>query len=165
MTENVAPTVCACVIFTVHAPVPVQAQFHPVKREPESATGVRVTVVPLRNGEEQDDPLVPHEIPAGEDVRVPDPVGTTERVWLVGGGGGGGGVLDPHTPDDPPHPEDPHQEEEEEEEEEEVHDDVHDDEIVAEVLFSSTGAELNNTSCIMFVVFCTIQLLAYWYSC
>ncbi len=51
-----------------------------MKVEPESATGVRVTMVPLENNVEQVDPLVPQEIPAGEDVRVPDPVGTTERV-------------------------------------------------------------------------------------
>ena len=82
-----------------------------------------------------------------------------------GGGGGGGGVLDPHHPDELP-PDDPHHPEEEEVAIDDVHDDdVHDDEIVVEVLFSSIGAELNNTSCIMFVVFCTIQLLAYWYSC
>ena len=36
-------------------------------------------VVPVENRAEQVDPLVPQEIPAGEDVRVPDPVGTTER--------------------------------------------------------------------------------------
>lgn len=80
MTENVAPTVLSDVIFTVQDPVPVQAPFHPMKVEPESATGVRVTMVPLENNVEQVDPLVPQEIPAGEDVRVPDPVGTTERV-------------------------------------------------------------------------------------
>ncbi len=80
MRVNVAPTVLLVVIFTLHAPVPVHAPFHPVKREPESATGVRVMRDPLRNREEQDDPLVPQEIPAAEDVRVPDPVGTTERM-------------------------------------------------------------------------------------
>lgn len=51
-----------------------------MKREPESEVGVRVTTVPLRKSAEQDDPLVPQEIPTGDEERVPDPVGTTERV-------------------------------------------------------------------------------------
>ncbi len=80
-----------------------------------------------------------------------------------GGGGGGGGVLDPHHPDELP-PDDPHHPEEEEEEVV-IDDDSHVEGIGEEALFSSIGAELNNTGCIMFVVFCTIQLLAYWYSC
>ena len=77
---NVAPTVCACIIFTIQDPVPVQAPFQPVKREPESATEVRVMRVPLRKSAEHVDPLVPQEIPTGDDERVPDPVGVTERV-------------------------------------------------------------------------------------
>ncbi len=51
-----------------------------MKVEPESATGVRVTTVPLKKIAEQVDPLVPQEIPAGDEVIIPDPVGTTERV-------------------------------------------------------------------------------------
>ncbi len=51
-----------------------------MKVEPESVAGVRVMRVPLRNGEEQVDPLVPQEIPTGDEEIVPDPVGTTERV-------------------------------------------------------------------------------------
>ena len=51
-----------------------------MKREPESTVGVRVTRVPLRNSAEHVDPLVPQEIPTGDDERVPDPVGVTERV-------------------------------------------------------------------------------------
>ncbi len=51
-----------------------------MKREPESATEVRVMRDPLRNEVEQVDPLVPQEIPAGDEEMVPDPVGITERV-------------------------------------------------------------------------------------
>ncbi len=75
-----APTARSDVIFTVQDPVPVQAPFHPVKREPESTTGVRVMRVPLRKSVEQEDPLVPQEIPAGDEEMVPEPVGKTKRV-------------------------------------------------------------------------------------
>ncbi len=51
-----------------------------MKVEPESATGVRVMRDPLRNGVEQEDPLVPQEIPAGDEEMIPEPVGVTERV-------------------------------------------------------------------------------------
>jgi hypothetical protein len=55
-----------------------------VKVEPESVVGVSVTRVPLRNGVEQIDPLVPQARPTGEEVIVPDPVGRRERVKLAG---------------------------------------------------------------------------------
>ncbi len=66
-------------MLTLQLPLPVQAPFHPEKVEPESATGVRVTTVPLEKSAEQVDPLVQQEIPTGDEERVPDPVGTTER--------------------------------------------------------------------------------------
>jgi hypothetical protein len=77
--------------------LPVQAPVQFENIEPESATGVRVTIVPLRKSVEHVDPLLPQEMPPGADSMVHDPVGTTERVYLVGDG-----VIDPHHPHDDP---------------------------------------------------------------
>ena len=45
-TANVAVTVLAASIETVHAPAPEHAPLHPVNAEPAEAAGVNVTVVP-----------------------------------------------------------------------------------------------------------------------
>jgi hypothetical protein len=42
-----AVTLRACVIDTVHAPVPEHAPFHPTNDEPPDAAAVSVTAVPL----------------------------------------------------------------------------------------------------------------------
>ncbi len=55
-----------------------------MKREPESEIGVRVMVVPVENGAEQVDPLVPQEIPTGDEEMVPHIIGVMERVRLIG---------------------------------------------------------------------------------
>ncbi len=99
---------------------------------------------------------------------------------MVGGGGGGGGILDPVF-EDPvlvdPVLADPvladHVLVEPvlvgggvlEEEDDDDDDEVAGVEDRVVVLFCATGAADNTISCTIFAVFCTIQLLAYWYSC
>jgi len=79
---NVAVTVCAAFTVTVQVPVPVQPPpLQPANVEPVAGVAVRVTAVPLANGEEQ---VVPHEMPAGELVTVPDPVPALVSVSVKG---------------------------------------------------------------------------------
>ena len=77
---NVAVTVVAAVMVTVHGPVPVQPPpLHPVNDDPTLGDAVSVTTVPAEYTSEQSAPQL---IPAGELVTVPDPVPdfTTVRV-------------------------------------------------------------------------------------
>ena len=68
---NVAVTLRAAVMLTVHVPVPVQAPLQRVKVEPLLTAGVRVTDVPDAYVALQ---VLPQLIPLGEDVTVPLPV-------------------------------------------------------------------------------------------
>ena len=64
-------------MFTVQAPVPVQAPLQPAKVAPGSAVGVRLTTVPWLKLAEQ---VAPQLIPAGLEVTVPPPVLVTVRA-------------------------------------------------------------------------------------
>jgi len=68
---NVAVTERACVIDTVHAPVPVHAPAQPANVDPLLAAGVSVTDEPL---EKLALHVEPQLMPAGDDVTVPAPV-------------------------------------------------------------------------------------------
>lgn len=70
---NVAATVVAVLMVTIHVPVPVQAPDQPEKVEPASAVAVRVTEAPLVNEAEQ---VAPQLIPARLDITVPVSVPT-----------------------------------------------------------------------------------------
>jgi hypothetical protein len=78
---NVAVTVVAAVIVTLHVPVPSQGAPQPVKVEPVAGVAVKVTAVPLANVAEQ---AAPQLMPAGALVTVPVPVPAfaTVRVKL-----------------------------------------------------------------------------------
>src|SRR5215831_3319694 len=79
---NVAVTEAAAFIVTVQVPVPVQPPpLQPENVEPAAGTAVKVTAVPPANGAEQ---VVPHEIPAGALVTVPDPVPALLSVSVKG---------------------------------------------------------------------------------
>ena len=79
---NVAVTDRLASISTLQLPVPAQAPLHPVNVLPESATAVRVTLVPDWYGAEQ---LIPQLIPAGLLETVPAPVPSLATVsWYVG---------------------------------------------------------------------------------
>ena len=78
---NVAVTDLASVIETTQLPVPVQAPDQPPKVEPRLALAVRVTVVPLVYVWVQS---LPHLIPVGALVTVPEPVPVFETVKLNG---------------------------------------------------------------------------------
>ena len=68
---NVAVTLTALFMVTVHVPVPEHPPpDQPVNVEPAAGTGVSVTGVPGAKEAEQVDPQL---IPAGEDVTAPDP--------------------------------------------------------------------------------------------
>ena len=81
--EKVAVTLRACVILTVHGPVPLHpAPLQPVNVEPLAAVAVRVTLVPEVKAALQ----VPGQlIPAGLEVTVPLPVPAfvTVRVCVL----------------------------------------------------------------------------------
>src|SRR5688500_685564 len=69
---NVAVTVTAAVIGTVHGAVPVQvAPLQPVNVEPAAATAVKVVIWPATYVSVQSAPQL---MPAGLDVTVPVPV-------------------------------------------------------------------------------------------
>jgi hypothetical protein len=68
---NVAVTVVAAVIVTVHVPVPSHGAFHPVNVEPVAGVAVKVTCVPLAKFAEQ---VGLQLIPAGALVTVPVPL-------------------------------------------------------------------------------------------
>jgi hypothetical protein len=68
---NVAVTLRAAVMLTVHVPVPVQAPLQPVKAEPVVGVAVRVTAVPSAYHVLQ---VLPHAMPVGDEVTVPEPV-------------------------------------------------------------------------------------------
>ena len=68
---NVAVTLRAAVIDTVHAPRPVQSPDQPVNDEPASGDAVSVTVAPWANVSLQ---MKPQAIPAGDDETEPLPV-------------------------------------------------------------------------------------------
>jgi len=69
---NVALAARAAVIESVQVvAVPVQAPLQPAKSELPAGAGVKVTMVPLMNEEEQ---VAPQSMPAGELVTVPLPV-------------------------------------------------------------------------------------------
>ena len=72
LTVNDASTVLSASMVTVHGSVPVHpSPDHPVKVEPGSDAGDRVTSVPEGCTATQ---LEPQSIPAGEPVTVPLPV-------------------------------------------------------------------------------------------
>ena len=87
---NVAVTVLAALIVTVHEPVPVQAPDQPPNVELASGAAVRVTLVPAAYTSVQSDPQL---MPAGADVTIPSPVpafvtlrlfcGTAVKVALI----------------------------------------------------------------------------------
>ena len=68
---NVAVTLAAALIVTLQEPVPLHAPDHPVKRDPEAARAVSVTVVPDLKSCMQ---TVPQAIPPGELVTLPAPL-------------------------------------------------------------------------------------------
>jgi hypothetical protein len=68
---NVAVTICAAFIVTMHAPVPAHAPDQPVKAEPAVAACVSVTTVPGGNVAVQ---VAPQAMPAGAEVTVPLPL-------------------------------------------------------------------------------------------
>lgn len=82
--SKVAVTDLACVIVTVHGPVPLHAPPQPVKVESSSGDAVRVTVDPETNPCTQS---TPQSMPGGSEVTVPEPVpeSVTERLKLAGG--------------------------------------------------------------------------------
>lgn len=76
---NVAVTDLTALIVTLHVPVMfVQAPDQPVKTEPDAAVAVNVTAVPLSYVSAQS---VPHVMPDGELVTVPDPVFVTVKEY------------------------------------------------------------------------------------
>jgi len=78
-TSNVAVTVIAEVMVTVHGSMPTQlSPLQPVKVKPLDGVAVRVTEVPLGNVPEQLDPQL---MPSGVlmTVPLPAPVFTTAR--------------------------------------------------------------------------------------
>jgi hypothetical protein len=79
---NVAVTDLAALIVTLHDPAPLQAPLQPAKVEPEPATSVRVTTVPLLKFALQ---VLGQVIPVGLLLTVPDPVPAkvTERAKVV----------------------------------------------------------------------------------
>jgi hypothetical protein len=75
---NVAVTVWAALIVTVHVPVPVQPPpLQPVNVEPAAGVAVKVIAAPVVKDAEH---VVPHEMPAGLLVTVPVPVPDLETV-------------------------------------------------------------------------------------
>src|SRR5262245_41497415 len=76
-TPNIAVTVCAALIVTVQAPLPVQAPVQLVKAEPAVGVAVKVTMVLLLNENEQDEPQL---MPAGVLVTLPAPPPTLFTV-------------------------------------------------------------------------------------
>lgn len=69
---NVAVTEDAAVRLTVQVvAVPVQPPLHPVRLEPGAGDAVSVTELPTSKAPTQ---AAPHEMPAGVDVTVPEPV-------------------------------------------------------------------------------------------
>jgi hypothetical protein len=68
---NVAVTVLAAFMATVHEPVPVQAPLHPAKADP--AVGVAVSVTELFAAKFAEH-VPPQSMPVGEEVTVPLPV-------------------------------------------------------------------------------------------
>src|SRR5262245_48038290 len=83
---KVAVTVRACVMATVHVPVPVQAPLQPANVDPVAAEAVTVTFVPFGKLAFCVVQPGPQLIPVGLDVTVPVPVpGLVElRVGLLG---------------------------------------------------------------------------------
>lgn len=82
---NVAVTLLAAAIVTVHVPVPLQpARLQPLKVDPAAGVAVRVTEAPAVNAAAQ---VGPQLIPAGDEVTVPVPVParTTARAWVPAG--------------------------------------------------------------------------------
>jgi hypothetical protein len=77
---NVAVTLCAALMVTAHAPVPVQAPDQPVNVLPDAGVAVSVTTVPVMKLDEQ----VPGQvIPAGEEPTLPAPATLTFSAWVV----------------------------------------------------------------------------------
>ena len=74
---NVAVTLRAWSIVTMHGPVPLHAPLHPVNVDPDPAIAVRVTGVPSANPAEH---VKGQLIPAGELVIDPVPVPATDTV-------------------------------------------------------------------------------------
>jgi hypothetical protein len=75
VSVNVAVTDCAALTVTVHVPVPEHPEpFHPEKADPVPAVAVSVTEVPESNVADVDGHVVPHAMPAGLLVTVPDPL-------------------------------------------------------------------------------------------
>jgi hypothetical protein len=69
--KNVAVTVAAALIVTVHVPVPVQPPpLQPLNVDPAAGVAVNVTAVPLANPVEH---VAPHDMPAGELDTMPAP--------------------------------------------------------------------------------------------
>ena len=68
---NVAVTERACVIDTVHAPLPLHAPLQPENVELLAGDGVSVTEVPFAKAALQ---ALPQLMPAGCDVTTPVPV-------------------------------------------------------------------------------------------
>lgn len=67
---------------TVQLAVPEQAPLHPEKIDPELATAVSVTEVPLAKLAVLDEQVEPQLIPVGELVTVPEPVPAFVTVKL-----------------------------------------------------------------------------------
>jgi hypothetical protein len=92
--SNRALTLVEALSVTTHVPVPLHPPpLQPANLEPDDALAVRVTTVPAEYGCVQS---LPHEIPDGELVTLPDPVRLTVSVGLVLGGGVP--VVEPLTP-------------------------------------------------------------------
>src|SRR5436305_412077 len=79
---NVARAVLSAPSVSWQTPVPEQPPLHSPKVEPTAAVAVSVTTVPSASDAEQ---VVPHSMPAGELVTVPDPEPprVTESVCTV----------------------------------------------------------------------------------
>src|SRR5207245_9165866 len=83
-----AVTVRACVMLTVHVPVPLQSPFQPVKVDPVAGMGVSVTLMPWSKGTVWVAHVGPQLIPAGLLVTVPLPLPALVRVREAGEGTG-----------------------------------------------------------------------------
>src|SRR3989442_492253 len=81
-----AVTVRACVMLTVHVPVPLQSPFQPVKVDPVAGMGVSVTLMPWSKGTVWVAHVGPQLIPAGLLVTVPLPLPVLVRVRETGEG-------------------------------------------------------------------------------
>ena len=79
--EKVAPTVVSAFSTTVHFPAPEQAPLHPENGSPAAGVAVRVTAEPAAKRALQ---VVPQFMPAGVLLTIPDPLGETVRLKLVG---------------------------------------------------------------------------------